>query len=260
MFTCLLEACIGAMCGITLKPDPNLDAVITIVQLTDPHLFADRDARLLNINTDASLQAVLQDIKSHYPKPDLLLATGDIAQDGSLTAYQRFLELAATIPAPLRGLPGNHDIRLDFHATWLNQAAPIIDLGNWRIVLLDTMIPGSNAGELLPDQLDLLTTAVQEAGSKHVLVAMHHNPVAVGSQWLDTMMISNGQQLLDLIADFPQIRALLWGHVHQEYDSKQHYTAQGHTVRLLATPLPACSLPLAATNSAWTLPRRVTAG
>ncbi len=232
----LIQACFGAKCGITLKPDPNSDVSVTIVQLTDPHLFADPDGRLLNVNTDASLRAVLQDIAAHYPSLDLLLATGDIAQDGSPAAYQRFLQLAGAIPAPLRGLPGNHDVRANFHAAWQDKAQPIVDVGHWRIVLLDSIIPGSNAGELMPEQLTLLKTAVQQAGDKHVLVALHHNPVAVGSQWLDTMMVSNGQQLLQVVADLPQVRALLWGHVHQEYDSLHHYGQEARELRLLATP------------------------
>ncbi|MBP6020048.1 MAG: 3',5'-cyclic-AMP phosphodiesterase [Burkholderiaceae bacterium] len=209
---------------------------VTLVQLTDPHLFADPEGRLLNVNTDASLRAVLQDIAVHHPSLDLLLATGDIAQDGSLAAYQRFLQLAAAIPAPLRGLPGNHDVRANFHDAWQDKAQTIADVGNWRIVLLDSIIPGSNAGALEPDQLALLKTAAQQAGNKHILVALHHNPVAVGSQWLDTMMVSNGQKLLQVIEDLPNVRALLWGHVHQEYDSVHHYAQQGREVRLLATP------------------------
>lgn len=206
------------------------------MQLTDPHLFSDPDARLLNVATDASLRAVLQDIAVHYPSPDLLLATGDIAQDGSLAAYQRFLQLTAIVDAPLRSLPGNHDARDNFHAVLQDKAQPVIDIGNWRVILLDTLIPGSNGGELLPDQLTLLKTAAQQAGKKHILVTLHHNPVAVGCEWLDPMMISNGQQLLDVIEDFPQVHALLWGHVHQEYDAMHQYAQAGHNLRLLATP------------------------
>lgn len=206
------------------------------MQLTDPHLFADPAGRLLNVNTDASLRAVLHDIASHYPELDLLLATGDIAQDGSPAAYQRFLQLAAAISAPLRGLPGNHDVRASFHAAWQEQAQPVVDVGNWRIVLLDSIIPGSNAGELKPEQLTLLETAVQQASDKHVLVALHHNPVPVGSQWLDTMMVSNGQQLLQLVENLAQVRAVIWGHVHQEYDCMHHCPQQNRDVRLLATP------------------------
>lgn len=208
---------------------------VTVVQLTDPHLFASTEGKLLNVNTHHSLKGVLDEIVQQQAKLDWVLATGDISQDGSQAAYQRFKEMTEALPASVGCLPGNHDDRDAFHQALRGHTHPIIDLGNWRVIMLDTSIPNSNAGNLADDQLELLRTSVNQAGSRHVLVAMHHNPVPVDSPWLDTMMVANADQLFQTLQQLPQVKAVIWGHVHQEYDAIHAFTEQ-HTLRLLATP------------------------
>ncbi|MBV6273243.1 metallophosphoesterase [Alcaligenaceae bacterium CGII-47] len=224
------------------------DRPITIVQVTDPHLYGDPACRLLGVQTDASLRGVLQHIIAHQLDIDLLLATGDITQDNSVAAHKRFLRLAAGVPAPLRGLPGNHDAGPSFHQIWRGHADPIMDIGNWRLILLDTRVPGSNAGRLGDDQLELLFSAAKQAKHKHLLIAMHHNPVPMGSAWLDAMMLANPDALFDTLRQLPQARAILWGHVHQEYDGTydlnaapdpqkpEDATYTPHRLRLFSTP------------------------
>ena len=66
------------------------DAPAMLVQLTDSHLFGEPDTAMLGVNTDASLRAVLRQIEADGKHPDLLLATGDLSQDGEAAAYRRF--------------------------------------------------------------------------------------------------------------------------------------------------------------------------
>lgn len=54
---------------------------------------------MLGVNTDASLRAVLRQIEADGKRPDLLLATGDLSQDGEPAAYRR---LAAMLGAARR--------------------------------------------------------------------------------------------------------------------------------------------------------------
>lgn len=231
-----MKACFKDKQRYTLAHFIDNPASSTVIQLTDPHLFATTEGRLLNIDTDASLQGVIRHIQAHQIDIDLLLATGDITQDGSRASYDRFLELTQNIDAPLRVLPGNHD-KIDLlHKVFGNNARVVTDLGNWRIVCLDTSILGSNSGELRDDQLALLTAAALQAPNKYILLALHHNPVPIGSLWLDTMMISNPEALFNLVATLPQIRAISWGHVHQEYDVMHPSSSHPKAVRLLATP------------------------
>jgi Icc protein len=102
--------------------------------------------------------------------------------------------------------------------------------GDWQILLLDTTVTGSNAGHLADSELTELDAALAAAPARPALICLHHNPIPVGSTWLDTMAIDNGAALLAIIDRHPQVRGVLWGHVHQQFD------ADRNGVRLLASP------------------------
>ena len=205
-----------------------------LVQLTDCHLFGEPDTAMLGVNTDASLRAVLRQIQADGKHPDLLMATGDLSQDGEAASYRRFAailgESEALARAQIRCLPGNHDQPAVLRQELPQWSAPVTDVGAWRVVALDTTVPGSNAGHLPDTQLDLLEAALADAPGRHTLVAMHHNPMQIDSHWHDSMMIDNPQALFKRLARFPQARVLLWGHVHHEFDRRRH------NLRMLATP------------------------
>ena len=61
---------------------------IRILQITDTHLFAGKHESLLGVNTWSSYKAVLDAIIAQHRDYDLIIATGDLAQDHSIEAYQ----------------------------------------------------------------------------------------------------------------------------------------------------------------------------
>ena len=61
---------------------------IQIIQLTDTHLYGVPHGTLLKMNTQDSLQHVIDMASANEERVDLILATGDIAQDASVPAYQ----------------------------------------------------------------------------------------------------------------------------------------------------------------------------
>jgi len=206
------------------------DAPILVVQLTDTHLMADPAGVLCHVNTDASLRAVLDLVRANGHRPDLLLATGDLSHDGSPAAYRRLRELLEQTDWPVRCLPGNHDDPQALRDALGQWTQPVTDIGGWRIVLLDSTVPGSDAGHIDEAQFDILERAAALAGDRHVLVALHHNPLQMDSAWQDTMMVDNAQALFRRLAELPRTRVLLWGHVHQAFDRRRHH------MRMLATP------------------------
>lgn len=212
--------------------DPAVDTPVLLVQLSDSHLVAEADGAMFGLNTRQSLARVVGQVRMEQPRIDLLIATGDLSQDGTLASYQAFAQAAQAIAAPMRWLPGNHD-----EPAVMQQAAqgtrwlePVVDIGAWRVTLLDSAISGSAAGYLADDQLQLLATSLGEAPHKHHLVCLHHHPVPIGSQWMEPIGLRNSPALFELLARFPQARGVLWGHVHQAIDR------QAHGLRLLASP------------------------
>lgn len=208
------------------------DAAVCLVQLTDSHLYADPDADLLGLDTSASLQAVIDLVREEVPRMDLVLATGDIAQDGSERAYRRFIEAVESLPAPCYWLPGNHDdaMMMARIGAETGLSKNWVDAGNWRIVLLDSSIPGAVAGHLAESQLTVLESALASTGERFVMVCLHHHPVPIGCDWMDPLGLLNADDLLPRLSADDRVKVVLWGHIHQELDQ------QLGGLRLLATP------------------------
>ncbi|HCG40156.1 MAG TPA: 3',5'-cyclic-AMP phosphodiesterase [Pseudomonas sp.] len=216
-------------------PGAPLTAVedsILLVQLTDSHLFAEADGKLLGMNTCDSLERVVELAISEQPRIDLILATGDLSQDGSVASYQRFRRVAERIEAPGRWCPGNHDELAAMREACRGSALmePVLEIGGWRVVMLDTLVAGSVFGMLRGDQLELLDRALSESPDSHHLICLHHHPVSIGSRWMDTIGLRNPEALFEVLDRHSNVRALLWGHIHQEFD---HWR---NGVRLLASP------------------------
>jgi Icc protein len=210
----------------------HADSSVLLVQLSDSHLFAEGGGKLLGMDTADSLQRVIERVLEEQPRIDLLLASGDLSQDGSLASYQRFRRMSGAINAPARWFAGNHDeaapMREACAGTDLLEA--VVDIGAWRLILLDSTIPGAVPGRLGEAQLQVLADALETAAGRHVLVSFHHHPVSIGCRWMEPLGILDAAALFAVVERFPQVRALLWGHVHQEFDQSRN------GLRLLASP------------------------
>jgi Icc protein len=219
-------------------PDANMreatfpDGTIRVLQITDTHLYANPVGTLLGVNTLDSFQRVVRHFRDFHWPLDLLLATGDLVHDASPTGYTVLADVLGSFGVPVYCLPGNHDtpdaMRHHLHADGVHTDS-VIDHGNWRFVMLDSVIPGQEGGRLAPAQLTLLEQALAST-ARHVLVCMHHQPVNVGSSWIDTMAIDNPGPLFDIIDRHANVRGILWGHVHQTFE------AMRGAVRLMASP------------------------
>jgi Icc protein len=203
-----------------------------VVQLSDSHLFAEADGTLLGMKTRDGLAAVVDLVLQEQQNIDVVLATGDLSQDGTVESYQAFRDASERIDAPKRWLPGNHDElrEMAIAAQKSDFLEPVVDVGSWRITMLDSAVSGSVPGYLEDKQLQLLAQALSEAPQRHHLVCLHHHPVAIGAAWMEPIGLRNPEALFAVLERFPQAKALLWGHVHQEFDE----TRDG--VRLMASP------------------------
>jgi len=207
-------------------------SVVRITHFTDPHLYGGETEALRGVATLPALTAALARAQAHDWPPEALLVTGDIVQDDP-TGYPHFRRLFAALGLPVLCIPGNHD---EPEAMRRELAGPPfvlgghVDLGRWRIVLLDSCLPGSASGRLSREALSGLDAALGSAAKRHCLVCLHHHPVPMASRWLDRVGLENGPEFLATIDRHPNVRAIVWGHVHQSYDALRK------GVRLLATP------------------------
>ncbi len=206
---------------------------VRVVQLTDTHLCRDAGGTLLEMDTDHSLAVVIERVRREREGLDILLGTGDLADGGAPQAYERLRACFDALHATNFWLPGNHDDRAAMEAVGGAGRLPgAIRAGNWLLILLDSQVPGEVGGELGAAELAHLEDCLEqaEAAGSHALVCLHHQPVTIGCGWLDEQMVADAPAFFDLIDDFKCVRAVLWGHVHQEIDT------QRNGVRLLASP------------------------
>ena len=207
---------------------------IRILQITDTHLFAGKDETLLGVNTWASFDAVLQAISASPRQYDLIVATGDLAQDHTVEAYQHFAEGIARLPAPCVWLPGNHDFQPAMFST-LSEAQianekHVLIGDSWQIVLLDSQVFGVPHGMLSDYQLEWLETTLAIEPHRHTLVLLHHHPLPSGCTWLDQHSLRNSHMLEAALQNYPLATTLICGHIHQDLDLNWNGR------RLLATP------------------------
>lgn len=198
-------------------------APINLIQLTDTHLDAEPGMRYEGLDTLASLRSVVRAVLERPEPPDAVLLTGDLVDRPTPAAYRLLREVLAPLPGPLYCLPGNHDDPGLMARELLDarfRGEPLVELGPWRLLLLDSHQPGSPAGALGESGLARLGTTLGQLDGAPSLIAVHHPPVSLESPWLDSMALAEGPEVLRMAAATPAVRALVFGHVHQVFESR----------------------------------------
>ncbi|WP_295577608.1 metallophosphoesterase [uncultured Lamprocystis sp.] len=201
-----------------------------LIQITDSHLFAAADARLLDLNTRRSFAAVLALALEHAEPAAALVMTGDLVHDESAAGYAYLAQALGALGCPCFCIPGNHD-RRGLMETWLGASAieSVAErrLGTWNLIFLDSTQPGKDGGQLTPRQVAQVETLLQRNPGP-TLVFLHQHPIPVGSDWIDTIDVANGAELLAVCDRHPQVKAIVCGHIHQEFASvRRHYQILG---------------------------------
>lgn len=207
-------------------------SVLRLLQFTDTHLYGTATESLRGVETLPALKRALACARTRDWPVDAMLVTGDIVQDDP-AGYVHFRKLFADFGVPVLCLPGNHDdpvaMRRELNGKPFTLGG-FVDIGPWRIVLLDSCIAGSAGGRLSAAALADLDRALATAAARHALICLHHHPVPMSSRWLDQVGLENSDEFLALLDKHRNVRAITWGHVHQPFDSLRK------GVRLLATP------------------------
>lgn len=193
-----------------------------IAQITDIHLGFDPT------NPDEfnrlRLDATLDTLRTLSPSPDLLLVTGDIANDGDDSqSYGRYREAVADLPFPSFPLMGNHDSRGPFLELF-----PEIPVANGfiqyaiedyplRILMLDTLEVGRHGGGFCEIRVGWLRERLDEAPDRPTLIALHHPPIATGIGWLTEDPAAEWiARLRAIVEERTNIVAMVAGHVHRQ--------------------------------------------
>ena len=143
--------------------DADVEGNLHLLQITDTHLFSDREKDLLGIKTVKSFEAVVQHAAKYSPLCHAVLSTGDLSQDHSAQSYSDFSTQIKALNMPCYWLPGNHDMQEVMLPSLLKEGLAqtrLIISDFWQIILLDSQIAGVPHGRLSDQQLDFLQQAL----------------------------------------------------------------------------------------------------
>jgi Icc protein len=198
---------------------PPVEGPIYLLQLTDCHLMPQPGVPFRGIDSDATLAAVVAEAAALGIDFDRLLLSGDLVHHGGPDAYRRLLALIEPLPGVRHWIPGNHDEPAAMRAAAaLACGQERVDCGRWSLLLLDSTAhpDGRGGGSLSEASLSWLQSALEQTADRHVLIALHHNPVGTDSAWQDAIMLGNADRFAQLVGAYPQVRAILCGHLHQQ--------------------------------------------
>lgn len=201
-----------------------------IAQITDIHIGFDKSARNDGDAPEHNLQrlrAVLDRLVNGPNRPDLLLLSGDLTEDGRPQDYAALVDALAVCPFPVWPMAGNHDRRGALRAAFPTLPGGsgdfihyALDLGTVRLVVLDTLDPGRHGGAFCEERAHWLSATLAQAPETPTLIALHHPPFPAGIPWMDTDPREPWvKRLASVLGGRPQVKALVSGHVHRAVQS-----------------------------------------
>ncbi len=195
-----------------------------IAQISDPHV---RPRGLLYaglVDSNAMLAAALRHLATLRPRPDLVVLTGDVVDEGDPAEYAMARELLDSLDLPWLAIPGNHDEREAFRRAFADHAhLPEIgplhfvveEAGPVRVIGLDVTVPGHHHGLMDEAAVSWLDATLARAPNRPTLILMHQPPFQCGVPYLDAYLCREGERLAAIVERYPAVERIACGHVHR---------------------------------------------
>lgn len=191
-----------------------------IAQVTDIHLGFEPDSP--GEFNRQRLDRVLEELAVMTPRPDLLLATGDLIDRGDRESYDRLREAFAGLPFPVHYALGNHDVRATFAQAFPEIALDggflqyVVEAGPLRLIVLDTLEEGRHGGAFCDARAAWLQARLDEAPAVPTLIVQHHPPFEAGIAWMNTDPAEPWvERLAQCLRGRSNVIGLVCGHIHR---------------------------------------------
>ena len=199
-----------------------------LCQISDMHIVRAGTLAYGKVDTPRMLERCVRQILALPRRPDALVATGDLTDHGAPEEYGLLAELLAPLAMPVYLAAGNHDERRALRAAFPDQphlrgddgfVQYVIEDGPVRLVVLDTVIPGRDGGELCARRLQWLDRTLA-ADDRPTIVAQHHPPLTTGLRMMDRQSLANPDAEAALLRRHPQIERVICGHYHRPIQAR----------------------------------------
>jgi 3',5'-cyclic AMP phosphodiesterase CpdA len=192
-----------------------------IAQITDIHLgFEPNNPAEFNRKR---LDQTLRTLAAMTPQPDLLLATGDLADTGDdEVSYRRLKAAFAACQIPTWFCMGNHDSREPFLKQFpgVGSADGFVQYSiedyPLRILVLDTLEVGRHGGGFCETRAGWLRDRLAEQPQRPTLLVLHHPPIDTGLSWMnedpDAEWVG---RLRSVVEGQEHVVGMITGHLHR---------------------------------------------
>src|SRR5215467_11529752 len=194
-----------------------------IAQISDTHIKPPGRLAYERVDTAWHLGRCVEHLLGLDPRPDVVLATGDLGDAGVVEEYEALARLLAPLPMPVYLIPGNHDAREPLrkvfgHHRYLPPAGfmhYVVEDHPVRLIGLDTLVPGQGGGTLDAESIGWLDARLGEAPARPTVIFMHHPPFATGIERMDRQALANAEAFGKVVTRHAQIEAIVCGHLHR---------------------------------------------
>jgi len=195
-----------------------------IAQLSDTHVCAEGAKAYERVATNDMLAAAVDHLNALVPRPQVVIATGDLCHSGAKEEYAALRSLFTPLAMPVFLIPGNHDDRSELVSAfpehdYLPQDGGflhyVVEGYPLRLIALDTVIPGEAGGRMCKDRLTWLAERLAEGGGRPTLVFMHHPPFLTGIGHMDEIGLEGAEEFGRIVLRHPEIERIVSGHLHR---------------------------------------------
>ncbi len=192
---------------------------VLLAQLSDLHVCDEWQG----VDPTSRLERVVEAVRSLPNQVDGVVVTGDLTDDAGEESYRRVRRLLGRFDVPVHVLPGNHDDRCRLREAFGlsgDGCEPVnysVAVGELRLVVLDSTVPGQDPGVYGEEQLRWLDEELSRDPTSPTVLAVHHPPLPTGIPgWDEINLVPAAREALaEVVADHPQLRGVVGGHLHR---------------------------------------------
>jgi 3',5'-cyclic AMP phosphodiesterase CpdA len=194
---------------------------VLVAQITDLHVAPDGSFMRQFVDSNELLARAVAYVNSMTPRPDVVLATGDLTDHGTAEEYALLREILGALEIPLFLVPGNHDevdvLRAEYGTPGYARDSfdYVVDEFPVRLLALDSTVAGRHDGEIDAAQLAWLDATLTAGPDRPTLLFLHHPPFETGVWWMDCIGLTGARELEAVVRRHPQVRLVVSGHVHR---------------------------------------------